>query len=160
MKTIQHNDAVGYFDGSTKVGFYAVGVALYVNNNHIFKFKLHYGKVSNINDGLLALWCLCKIARVFGIVTLHVFGDSKVTIKWETREYNLKVLSLIPWCYRIKKKMIHFSNINFHHIYREHNQLADQFSKVALNGKEGTLFWEESLDNLLTNSGYINIFVV
>ena len=137
-----------------------MGVALYVKNNHIFKFKLHYGKVSNIKDELLALWCLCKIATVFGIVTLHVFGDSKVTIKWETREYNLKVLSLIPWCYRIKKRMIHFSNIRFHHIYREHNQLGDQLSKEAVEGEASVLFWEESLDNLVINSGNLNILAI
>ena len=70
LKTIQHNDAVGYFDGSAKDGFCAVGVELYINNNHIFKFKLHCGKGSNIKDELLSLSCLCKIATICGIVTL------------------------------------------------------------------------------------------
>ena len=55
LKTIQHNDADGYLDGETKDGFYAVGVSLFINNNHIFKFKLHCGKGSNMKELQLQL---------------------------------------------------------------------------------------------------------
>ena len=89
LKTIQHNDAIGYFDGSTKVGFYAVGVALYVNNNHIFKFKLHCGKGSNIKDELLSLWCLCKATLTFGLDEIKIFGDSQVIVNWAKGVGNL-----------------------------------------------------------------------
>ena len=119
LKDIQSIGATGYFDGATKDGFCGAGVALKFNNINSFNFKLHYGTCTNMKAELLALWCLCKFARVFGIVTLQVYGDSKVTIKWATGEYNLQVLTLTPCCKRIPDMENHFHFINFHHIYRE-----------------------------------------
>ena len=97
LKDIQPNGAIGYFDGATKDGFYAAGVALMINNIHSFKFKLHCGIGTNMKAELLALWCLCKVATVFGIVSLQVFGDSRVTIKWAIGDFNLQVLTVTPW---------------------------------------------------------------
>ena len=54
---------------------------------------------------LLALWCLCKVALIFGIVTLQVFGDCKLNIKWDKGDYKIKVLCLSPWCNMIQKKI-------------------------------------------------------
>ena len=100
LRTIHFNEVVWFFDGATKDGYCAVGVALFINSLHTFKFKVHCGTDINMKAELLALWCLCKVPTVFGIMSLQVFGDSVVTIKWVLGEYNLKVLSLSPWCYR------------------------------------------------------------
>ena len=100
-----------------------------------------------MKDELLSLWCLCKVATFFGIVSLQIFGDSRVTIKWDLGEYNLKLISLTPWCYRIQKKLKSFCSINFHHIFKEQNQLVGLLSKASLDGKVGALIWEEILDN-------------
>ena len=81
LKDTQFNGVAGFFDGAAKDGLCAVGVALLIHNFHIFKFKLHFGTGANMKDELLALWCLCKVVIVFGIVSLQVFGDSRVTIK-------------------------------------------------------------------------------
>ena len=79
-------------------------------------------------------------------------------IKWVKGYFNLKVVELLPWCYRIRTKLIFFSYINFQHIYREQNQLADELSKLALEGKEGALCWEEVEENSLIETRSINIF--
>ena len=52
---------------------------------------------------LLDLWCLCKISTIFEVVTLQVYGDSRVTIKWVKGEFKLRVIELQPWCHRIRK---------------------------------------------------------
>ena len=96
---------------------------------------------------VLALWCIWKVATVFGIVSLQVFGDSRVTIKWATCEFNLQVITLTPWCKRIEDMINYFLNINFQHIFREHNQLENQLSKETLDGEIGILLWEEVTDN-------------
>lgn len=51
---------------------------------------------------MMALWCVLKVFSVFGIDDLQIYGYSRVTIKWARGEYNLKFVSLIHWCKRIK----------------------------------------------------------
>ena len=121
LNFFQQFGAVGYFDGATKEGFCAMGVFLWINNLHRFNFKLHCGTGTNMKEKLLTLWCLCKVAKFFGIVALQVFGDSSVTIKWERGDYKLNVIYLIPWFNRICMKQFFFNKISFSHIYREHN---------------------------------------
>ena len=108
MKEINHFGAVGYFDGATKDDYCAVEVILFINNFHKYNFKLHCGIGIDMKAGLLALTCLCKVAKFFGIVTLQVFDDSKFTIKWERGDYKLNVISLLPWCNRICMKQNQF----------------------------------------------------
>ena len=96
MKEIQNVDVVGYFDGASRS--MCSSVVLIINNSHSFNFQLQCGTGSNMKTELLALRCLCKVASNFGIVTLWVYEDSRVTIKWVQGAFNLKVVSLLPWC--------------------------------------------------------------
>ena len=91
---------------------------------------------------ILALWCLCKVASIFGVVILKVDGDCRVTIKWVQGEFNMEVVLLLPWCSKIHSKLKKSCHISFHHIYREQNQLVDKISKSSLKCKEGFMLWE------------------
>ena len=83
LKDIMNIGAYGFFDDAAKDGIFVVGVVLRISNSHSYNFQLQCGTVSNMKVELLALWCLCKIASILDVVILKVYGDSRVTIKWE-----------------------------------------------------------------------------
>ena len=115
-------------------------MVILLNSSHKFNFKLNSGSSTNMKAELLAQWCLCKIATIFGVVTLQVYGDSRVMIKWVKGEFKLRVIELQPWCHRIRKKLSFLTNIAFQHIHREQNLLADELSKPAFEGSFGELY--------------------
>ena len=62
---------------------------------------------------------------------LNVYGDSALVIhqikgEWETRDQKL-----IPYKTYIKGMIEHFEDIEFHHISREDNQLADALATLS-----------------------------
>ena len=76
----QYNGVIGFFYGAAKVGHCTTGRVLFLNDSHGFTFRLHCGSGSNMKDEFLALRCICKVDSIFCIVTLMVYGDSRVTI--------------------------------------------------------------------------------
>ena len=77
--TFSH-DALGFFDGVPQDGLYAIGVLLNLNDAHIFKMKLNHGRGYNTKDGLITLWCLCKVDLSFGLDSIKSYGDYLVII--------------------------------------------------------------------------------
>lgn len=147
-----------FFDGASQAGLCAAGGVIYLNDTHYFSIMLNCGIGTNMKAELLALWCVIKVANIFGLTNIKVFGDSRVTIKWATREYKLKVLNLAHWANRTLCEINKQQNIDFVHIFREHNSLADKLSKRALDGIEGHLIWEEWFDSSLLDCGSMYFF--
>lgn len=54
---------------------------------------------------LLALWCVARVANLFGLENVKIYGDSRVTIKWTKDEYYLKVMNLVYWCNRTQMEL-------------------------------------------------------
>jgi ribonuclease HI len=67
-----------------------------------------------------------------GLDNIHIFGDSKVIIEWLNGRGNLNAYALLGWMNMIKALNKLFKNINFDHIYKEQNMIADALSKKAL----------------------------
>ena len=158
MKEIHQYGVVGFFNGDAKDGLCAAGACLILNDSHIYTFRLHCVSGLNMKAELLTLWCLCKVASIFGIFTLIVYGDSRVTIKCARGDFNLNVASLLLWCNKILEELKKSNLINFFNIFREHNQLAERSSELAMQGNEGILYWEEFLENSHTSSGSLYMF--
>jgi len=71
------------------------------------------------------------IAIDLKVECLNVYGDSTLVIhqikgEWETRDQKL-----IPYKAYIKGMIEHFGDIEFHHISREDNQLADALATFS-----------------------------
>lgn len=49
---------------------------------------------------LMALWCVLKVANIFGLANIKVYGDSRVTIKWDEGDFKLNVMNLRHWAIR------------------------------------------------------------
>ena len=90
------------------------------------------GLNTNTRAELLALWVLQHIAKEIGIPTLHVYGDSYVIINWSNDKATLTTLILDARCDNIEGLKACFHALDFHHVYREHNEGEHSLSKEAL----------------------------
>lgn len=147
-----------FFYGASQAGMCAIGGVIYLNDSHYFSIKLNCGQGTNMKAELIALWCVLKVANIFGLPNLKVFGDSRVTIKWAEGKFKLNVLNLRHWASRVLLELSKQHDISFEHIYRAHNSLADKLSKQALDGCEGYLFWEEWIEDSLQECGSIYFY--
>lgn len=65
-----------FFDGAAQNRICAVGGMIYLNDNHYFSVRLNCGMGSNMKAELMVLWCVLRMANLFGSVNIKVFGDS------------------------------------------------------------------------------------
>lgn len=137
------NDPVLFFDGVANLGNCGAGGVIFINEFHYFSLRLKCGRGSNMKAELLALWCVSRVANLFGLVNVKIFGDSRATIKWARGEFDLNVLNSVHWSYRVKEELSTFRSVTLEHIFREFNEQADQLSKLALEGEEDFLYWDE-----------------
>lgn len=108
----------------------------------------------------MALWSLLFTSHRLGIDSMLIFGDSLVTINWANKKFDLQSIPLVHWCRRIEDLIPQFSDISFHHIFREQNGDADYLSKEALCGIEGILIVDEYIDGVLSFNGSLQIFEI
>lgn len=152
------NQSVLFFDGAAQHGLCAAGGVIFLNKDHYFTLGLNCGFGTNMKADPLALWCVMKTANIFGLVDLKVYGDSRVIIKWASKEFNLQVLALHHWCWRTRAEIDKCGKVIFEHIYREQNDMADKLSKLAFDGIEGYLLWEEWYEQNVLDNGAHFIF--
>ena len=69
-----------FFDGASVEGCCGSGMVLMINKKHILKLWMGSGKGSNTMVELLRLWGFLHFATQNGIVSLKIYGDSKVII--------------------------------------------------------------------------------
>jgi hypothetical protein len=65
---------------------------------------------------------------------------------------------LHSWKEQIKSLKLRFEEIQFMHIHREFNSVADKLSKKALDNPLGCFYYEEFFKENVVNSGSFMIF--
>lgn len=115
------------------------------------------GAGTNTQVELLALWCLLSFARHLDLHHFSILGTSHVIIDWASDRSRLQSLSLQHWCMRTRTLITAFSYIDFNHIYRCHNQVADSLSKLALGIHSGLLIYKEFRANMLVLEGTLDM---
>lgn len=63
------------------------------------------------------------------------------------------------WCIRIQEDLSLRHTYSLDHIYREFNTQADKLSKLALDGDEGLLFWEDVCEDVVVDAGSLYFLV-
>lgn len=121
-----------------------------------FKLWLNSGVGSNSRSELMALWLLLRFDSSRRFHTLQVWGDSRVTIDWDRGTASIKVLLLNHWFRETGFLIDSFHCINFHHVPRSRNLLADDLSKRALYYPLGFFFWEDWEDDHLLSAGSLD----
>ena len=66
------------------------------------------------------------------LLSITIFGDSKVIVDWAKDAHSLHSIELHHWIIRVKILINSFQQISFNHIYRELNKDVDLLSKQAL----------------------------
>ena len=107
---------------------------------------------------LLALWVLLYWENYLGLPYLYIFGDPSAIINWALGKASLNFLVLDNWCETIRQMMPKFLILYFQHIYREHNQTVDGFSKEALDLDLGLCHISELYDDSVIMYGYYKLF--
>ena len=70
----------------------------------------------------------------------------------------LACLVLDNWCQTIRQMMPKFLSLEFQHVYREHNQTLDGFSKEALDLDSGLCHISEFYDDSVIQYGEFKLF--
>ena len=148
----------GFFDGASAKNIGGVGICLYLNMSHSFKFALGAGTCTNTKAELIGLWALLHIAQVMGIPSLNIFWDSLIIINWVKGTDALSPPDLSHWCRDTRKLCTCFLDLSFSHIYREHNQLADNLSKFALSLAPRFGTYSEIFEGLLASHDTFKLF--
>jgi ribonuclease HI len=130
----------GYFDGATQNENCGGGFSIYRDSSFVCFGIRGGGKGTNTKAELLGIWTLLMWARQLGIQCISVMGDSKMIIDWLNCLCVIKNITHTHRCDRIRALAKTFTEIEFRHIYRELNTVADKLSKEALGWKEG-LSW-------------------
>lgn len=87
----------------------------------------------------MGLWATLTLASLWSINHLLVLGDSRVIIDWISQKINLHSVSIESWLDKTRVLSSRFTDINFIHISRIHNRVADALSKRALREAVGRL---------------------
>jgi ribonuclease HI len=151
---------LAFFDGAAEVGGLRCGAGgtLKCIEAPDYRWFISCGAGTNTKAELMGAWASLLIASLLNIHHLQVMGDSKVTIDWLNKKGNLQAINIEGWKIRIRELMAAFQGINFHHIYRESNEEADNLSKRALYSPKGKLIyftWDGESEG---PTNHINIF--
>lgn len=147
-----------FFDGAAANHLGGAGFVIYLNDNHYLSFSMGCGRSTNTRVESLALWAVLRVCLLMGLPIHLIFGDSMVIISWLNRFSTLDISSLRHWCEDIRN-MLHLDPpVIFRHIFREHNSLADDLSKQALNLDMGFGTFSEFLDGLVIAQDHFVLF--
>lgn len=124
-----------YFDGCSKgnPGLSGIGSALFKNGELLCsEYMMLSEKATNNEAEYNALIMGLNLAIDNNIDELLVCGDSKLVISQVNGNYKINSPNLIELNNEIKNLIKHFKLINFQHVYREDNKLADYLSNLAI----------------------------
>jgi ribonuclease HI len=121
-----------YFDSALNLEGAGIGVFLISPQGEQLKYvlQIHY-KDSNNGAEYGALIHGLRIAVSLGIKRLLAFGDSKVVIEQVNKDWDCVKDTMHAYCAEIRKLEGHFEGIEFQHVPRNNNIVADVLSKLG-----------------------------
>ena len=132
---------MGFFYGSAVEDSSACGAGgiLYFSDKLSFSFKAGLGASTNNIVELCALKLLLTLAKMKDCAKIHIFGDSQLVINWAKGKFRMHNLELSLILQEVHKLSDCFELVQFQHIYRERNSLADTLGKDGVRINEG--YW-------------------
>jgi ribonuclease HI len=121
-----------YFDGSLKLEGAGAGVLLISPTGKQLKYVLQiFLKVSNNEAEYEALLHGLRLAASLGIKRLLVYSDSAVVINQVNKSWNRNKENMDAYCLEVRKLENKFYGLEFHHVVRDNNVVADVLSKLG-----------------------------
>jgi len=125
-----------YFDGCSKgnPGPSGAGAVLYCNGKEVWSDCKYVGdKETNNYAEYHGLLLGLKAAKLLNVTHLSVFGDSNLVVNHMIGKYQVKSENLLECYKQCKQQSKQFAHIDFHHVYRNKNERADQLSNDGLS---------------------------
>jgi ribonuclease HI len=121
-----------YFDGSLNIDGAGAGVYFISSSGDKLSYvlQIHFKASNNVVEYEAALHGLC-IAVELSIKRLMVFGDSALVIRQVNKDWDYTNEKMDAYCAQIRKLKNKLYGMEFHHVLRAHNQVADELSKLG-----------------------------
>jgi ribonuclease HI len=121
-----------YFDGSLKLDGGGAGVLFISPRGEQLKYVLQMlWEVSNNEAEYAALLHGLRLAISLGIKQLLVYGDSLLMVMQVNKEWNCNKETMDAYVQEVRKLENKFSDLEVHHVIREHNVATDVLSKLG-----------------------------
>lgn len=147
---------MGFFDGACKRRRCRCGVVIVINPGKYYHFWWVGGQGTNSKAKLIALWGFLIVAKWQRIDSIQIFGNAKGIIDWVENNTSFSLSILKNWMCRIWVLVSIFQVVNFVHIYREHNWIADLLSKRRMMKPTCRFFFSVFEQGHLNNEVNIN----
>ncbi len=125
-----------YSDGGARgnPGPAGIGAVIYDSSGKIIKeISQFLGRATNNQAEYRAVIFALEAAKSLGGKEITVYLDSELIVKQMNREYKVKNKDLAPLFLQVYNLSLTFTKINFIHIPREKNQLADKLANQAMD---------------------------
>ena len=121
-----------YFDGSLNLDGAGVGIFfISPSRNHLrYVLRIHFLASNNAAVYEACLHGL-RIAVELGVKCLLVYSDSALVINQVNKDWSCTSDKMDAYCSEIRKLEGKFYGIEYHHVVRDQNQVADQLSKLG-----------------------------
>lgn len=133
---MKQQELIIFTDGGARgnPGPAGIGVAIYDTNKELLKtYKEYIGNTTNnIAEYRAALKAL-EIAKELNAEIVHMNLDSELVVKQINREYKVKNEELGKIFIQIHNIVQNFKKVDFTHVRREENKLADSLVNQALD---------------------------
>lgn len=136
MTQLKYKKIIIYSDGGARgnPGPAGIGAVLYDDkNNTIAEISEYIGKTTNNQAEYKAMLAGIKKAKELGAENLTCYLDSELVVKQMKREYKVKNKDLAPLFVRAYNLSMGFKTIEFIHIKREKNKIADGLANLAMD---------------------------
>lgn len=126
-----------YTDGGARgnPGPAGIGVVIYNKQDlsEITRISEYIGVATNNQAEYLALIKALQIAQKIGAKEVDCYLDSELVVKQLKREYRVKDKKLAKLFVQVYNLTQSFKSINFTHVRREKNKIADQLVNQAID---------------------------
>ena len=121
-----------YFDGAAYLKGYRVGIILIAPGGaHTpLAVKLEYNSTNNTAEYEACIIGM-EAALSLGVEKIDIFGDSNLIISEVRGEWKVRHEKLRPYHEYLENLQAQFEQVNFYHLPREENQLADSLATLA-----------------------------
>ena len=115
-----------YFDGALNINGASVDILFIMSTKDKLRYvlRIHFPASNNATEYEACLHRL-RIAVELGIKRLMVYGDSTLVINHLNKDWSCSSDKMDAYCVEIRKLEGKFYGIEYHHVVRDQNQLAD-----------------------------------
>ena len=121
-----------YFDGTLNINGAGAGILFITPTKDKLRYvlRIHFPTSNNTVEYEACLHGL-RIAVELGVKRLMVYGDSALVINQLNKDWSYSSEKMDAYCAKIRKLKGTFYGIEYHHVVRDQNQLADHLSKIG-----------------------------